>query len=216
MNDENNLFNEEFGIPDGHKRCSGINGCDGIKPFAEFYNGSNGYMCKKCKRLQNEIISKKYPQKRTLGSMRTRALVKGYCLDTHYSITEHDCIPDEFCPNCGIKMEKNELQPSDNSPSGDEFIPGLGYHPWNFWMPCHKCNREKYNLSADEHIKLGLDLKIKFARYQESRGIFNHLLGYEAQKNLMFEPENNEVFHGDHIVFFLEYMIQEQVDEEFI
>ena len=71
-----------------------------------------------------------------------------------HTITIDDIVVPQFCPVFGLKLERGNGKPHDNSPSIDKIIPELGYIPGNVIVVSWRANNLKKDASVTELIQL--------------------------------------------------------------
>jgi hypothetical protein len=115
---------------------------------------------KKAKKMESD------PEGLMLWRARERARKEGVpCSITRKDIYIPERCPIGHCGNCYLTRGVGKFSPF--SPSLDRFDSKLGYIPGNVWVVCQKCNRDKQNMTGEEHVTFGLQLIYAFKEENE-------------------------------------------------
>jgi len=108
--------------------------------------------CKDCKKVWREDNYVHY----IILASRNRAKLEG----VPCTIDETDIYIPEICPisSCRRFLERKRGRAWSGSPSLDRYNPTLGYIPGNVWVICNKCNRDKQNMTGEQHIAFGTEI----------------------------------------------------------
>ena len=145
----------------GLKQCSA---CKKNKPAKSFWKCN-----RKCDGLQIQCIEckKKWRDNNYIRYLilacKNRARKEGFSC----TIVESDVRIPANCPLCRCLLVKNNGGAKSSSPSLDKYDPTLGYVPGNIWIICQGCNRDKQNMSGEQHVAFGIALIDAFKEYRE-------------------------------------------------
>ena len=102
---------------------------------------------KEAHRLQMKQYTIDHPEWAILHRAKNRARTK----KVPFSLQLENIAIPELCPVLGIRLKVGEKEKTDQSPSIDEIIPGLGYVPGNIAVISDRANSLKNNGTANEH-----------------------------------------------------------------
>jgi len=150
------------------KRCSK---CGSEKPLSEFhknrsYSGGIEYMCSVCRNAYyRNNINGKMPRflSYTLSAAKRRSKKRG--LPFNLTISDIKALLVTNCPICNVVLDFSYRRAfiRQNSPSLDAIVPTKGYIVDNVAMICHKCNRQKGDLTLEDIARIAnwIEAKIK-------------------------------------------------------